>query len=120
MVKKGRQTRGVVNSKAILTDEDVREIRRQAAAGVNYTELGKQYGVKPNVISQTARGISWSHLTGDWVDKRRPAKSLTVDQVHAIRNLAANGLSCGDISRQLDIPNAIVWFVFNGHSYRNV
>lgn len=120
MVTKGRQASGARASHAKLTDDDVRLIRKLAAEGVTYKSLADHYGVMPSIISQAARGIFWRHLTGDWVDLRRPAKSLTVNQVHKIRALAAQGLNASEIAKQIDKPHAIIWFVLQGRSYTDV
>lgn len=120
MVAKGRQALGERASHAKLTDEDVRLIRKLAAEGVTYKSLADHYGVMPSIISQAARGIIWQHLTGDWVNLRRPAKSLTPDHVHKIRDLAAQGSSAGEIARQINKPHAIIWFVLQGRSYTDI
>lgn len=45
-----------------LTEEAVREIRRQRANGVTTVELSRRYSVHTSVISRAATGKTWSHI----------------------------------------------------------
>lgn len=48
---------------AILSEEDVIEIRlRYAAGGVTFVALGREFGVKGSTISQAVRRLTWSHI----------------------------------------------------------
>jgi hypothetical protein len=50
----------VITSK--LVENDVREIRRQAAAGVPYPDIAKRFGVHRATISDIMRGKSWGRV----------------------------------------------------------
>lgn len=58
-----RGAKGITNSSAKLTDEAVRIIRSERAAGVTLKELAHRFGISPNVVSQTALRKSWKHVT---------------------------------------------------------
>jgi hypothetical protein len=45
-----------------LTEELVREIRRLAANGVTYAELGRRFGVTAENISSVCRRLTWRHV----------------------------------------------------------
>lgn len=45
-----------------LTDDDVFEIRRLAATGLQFVVIAKQFGVDPKAISGIAKNKSWSWL----------------------------------------------------------
>lgn len=56
--------RGEQNSRAILTDAAVIEIRRlYRAGGVTQKTLAERFGVKPNIVSGVVRGKRWAHVT---------------------------------------------------------
>jgi hypothetical protein len=64
--KKGRQARGEKNSRAKLTEEQVREIRRRYERGWRTAQSGgvlaREFGVSPSTISQIVRGKHWKHI----------------------------------------------------------
>lgn len=63
---KGRSTRGERNRQSRLTDEQVREIRRDfvkvSTCKTNTKELAARYGVGIGAISAITRGDTWKHL----------------------------------------------------------
>lgn len=65
--KKGRiiGLRGEKASAAVLTVDNVIEMRRSyAAGGVSFEKLGKQFGVVKSVAVRACRGVSWAHVPG--------------------------------------------------------
>lgn len=79
MVRKGRQrslpwaenirskdpslsARGERNGWAVLTDDLVRDIRRQAAAGVSRVAIARQIGVTPECVGLVANRRTWRHV----------------------------------------------------------
>lgn len=68
MVAKGRNKpqRGSDNGNAILTDDDVRDIKRlyrKGVRGFGAASLGKRYGVSDYAIFNIVRGTGWKHLS---------------------------------------------------------
>jgi hypothetical protein len=61
---KGRwnDRRGEKNGKAILTTDQVLDIREKLAAGLSQLTLARIYQVKPPVIYKIAHRISWAHI----------------------------------------------------------
>ena len=62
---KGRIYRpfGVLNSQAVLTEGDVREIREKyPKKGVSHRQIGLEYGVARKTISLVLSGQTWNHL----------------------------------------------------------
>ena len=53
---------GVENGRAMLTDEQVREIRRRKADGALLRELAPDYGVSMRMISMIVRRERWTHV----------------------------------------------------------
>ena len=62
MVNKGRQNRGEAQHLAVLTEDDVRNIRTARAAGEKHSDIGKRYGVSHTTISDLLRGKTWRHV----------------------------------------------------------
>jgi hypothetical protein len=59
----GTAYRGERHHRAKLTEDDVREIRRQGALGVPYSALATKYPVSPSMIGLICRRRAWA-----WVD----------------------------------------------------
>ena len=57
----GRTKRGTLNHKAKLTEDDVREIRRQLGM-TPMRVLAREYGVTPAAIRLIKKGKNWKHL----------------------------------------------------------
>lgn len=60
-IRNGRQARGSRAGGAILTEEQVREIRARLGAQT-YGEIGAAYGVCGSAIGEIARGKNWRHV----------------------------------------------------------
>lgn len=54
--------RGERNTRARLTDDDVREIRTALARGETQPTIAKRYGVKQAAISDIKLGKTWKHV----------------------------------------------------------
>jgi hypothetical protein len=66
MVAKGRSARGARNGSAVLTELDVRDIRRLLSFGTRQTEIAEAYGVCRPLISMIKNGRAWAQFnTGD-------------------------------------------------------
>jgi hypothetical protein len=60
---RGRQVRGHQTGRSILTEDDVREIRRMMTEGWTQAQLARRFGVSNNSIHCIVTGKSWSWLT---------------------------------------------------------
>lgn len=49
--------------KAILTEDNVRDIRRRRSAGERCVDLAREYGVSYTCISLTSRGLKWRNVS---------------------------------------------------------
>lgn len=66
MVRKGRGNalRGAESNKAKLTEEIVRQIRKEHHhSGIGFRPLGRKYGVSDMAIRKLISGQSWKHIT---------------------------------------------------------
>lgn len=66
-VERGRAkgARGTSNDSAVLTEDDVIEIRKLLKSGLSQTEVAGKYGVVSQTINNIATGYSWGWLEGD-------------------------------------------------------
>ena len=48
--------------RAILTEDQVRDIRRRRADGERCCDLAREYGVSYTCISLTSRGLKWRNV----------------------------------------------------------
>jgi len=60
--KRRRILRGSQLSHAVLTEEDVREIRRKRAAGASLSELSERFGLAKSNICAIAKRRRWKHV----------------------------------------------------------
>lgn len=63
MIERGGSLKGTKNPNAILTEEDVKEIRRLAFMGFKRKDICEMYGLKNiNNVTSIKYGHSWSHV----------------------------------------------------------
>jgi hypothetical protein len=63
MVKKGRHPIGKGKPFAVLTEDDVRDMRiRYAQGGVMMRQLAEEKGVTPGCVSMAIRRVQWKHV----------------------------------------------------------
>ncbi len=62
MMAKGRQQRGAIHHKAILTEDDVRAIRAAGAAGEVHRRIAERFGIAGSTASGIIRRKTWRHL----------------------------------------------------------
>jgi hypothetical protein len=58
-VAKRRSARGARNGRSLLTEEQVREIKKDDRRLV---DVARDYGVSPSTISLIRRGKNWAHI----------------------------------------------------------
>lgn len=52
-----------ISYRPILTETQVRQIRKDYASGMQQREIAKKHGVHFVTISDIIRGVSWRHVT---------------------------------------------------------
>jgi hypothetical protein len=66
-IRKGRARwvapKGSENGKALLTEADILDIRRQRKAGVRGKDLASRYGVAQQTICSIVKGRNWKHVS---------------------------------------------------------
>lgn len=63
MVAKGRSARGVRNGRALLTEDQVRQIREHVAAGSSPGSVAMLYGVSRWTVREIAARRHWAHVS---------------------------------------------------------
>ena len=59
---KGRHIKGETHTSAVLTEQDVLDIRRRYAAGETQVSLAAEYGRNQGHISKITRRAIWTHI----------------------------------------------------------
>lgn len=54
--------RGERNSQAIITEDIVRDIRKQHASGLGYKRLAKHFGLSWSLVREVATRRTWKHI----------------------------------------------------------
>lgn len=99
-VAKGRHARGESSGAAMLTEDQVQEIRSLSAAGARQIELAGIYGVHQGTISSIVRGRIWKHAPGPV----RPSKDeIPEDQRAAVMAGLAGGESQRSLAARLGV-----------------
>jgi len=62
MVRDGTSQNGAQNSGAVLTNEDVYEIRRRRSTGEKLMSISNSFGVKMNTISRICSYSTWKNI----------------------------------------------------------
>lgn len=59
---KGRTTQGTKNSRAKLTEDQVREIRQLVASGERRESVATKFGLSKNAVTPIVNGTGWKHV----------------------------------------------------------
>jgi len=114
MVSKGRQNKacGENASRAILTEQDVRAIRRSHAT---YRELARRHSVSASTIKSAAQGTNWRHVRTPTVRRQ-----LTAQQVCQIRRASEVGVSGRELARRHGVSESTISMIVNRRTWKNV
>lgn len=63
MVAKGRSARGEKHRAAVMTVDEVRNMRALSTVGVSIQEIARTYGRNEGTVRSAVRGKSWRHLS---------------------------------------------------------
>lgn len=123
----GTRPIGELHGMAKLTEETVQAIRAEYAGGqVRQYELAQRYGVSPSLIGMVVRGRGWVHLDGAKAEpsnlrgSRHPRARLTEDNVRAIRQSAATGVSQCELAKQYGVANQTVSGVIRRETWAHI
>jgi hypothetical protein len=61
-IKRGRQASGSNIASSKLTEDKVKELRKDRVAGMTYKKLAIKYGVTYNAVYSVINGLTWKHL----------------------------------------------------------
>ncbi len=62
MIEKGRMARGTARASAVLSEDDIREIRKLREAGARVCDLARQFKVSWPSMDKVVRGQTWGHV----------------------------------------------------------
>ena len=58
----GTQSRGDTHGKSVLTESDVRSIRKLREIGLSYQKIANRYGVDHKTIHNAVNRVTWKHI----------------------------------------------------------
>ena len=133
-VADGRSSRGEAHKKAILTEDQVAEIRRRAIEGETHASLAQRFGVRRGYISTLVAGRSWRHHpdTPACRDARATVEAnrlrnirtrnakVTADQVIEIRRLKESGISTAALSREFGVARSTIDAIVNRRNWKDI
>jgi len=99
--------RGSQRANAVLTEEQVLQIRLDAAAGIKPADLARQHGLARSKVSALLLGQRWKHVGGPLRASTR-TRRLTQDEVQMARSAHALGETFAALSRRLGVSNTTV------------
>lgn len=102
---------GVNNGRALLTEEQVKEIYLSLLDGESSIVLSKLYGVEQTTISNIKRRRLWKHITGDLpvIDIKPKTDKQPEEKVHQVCKMIELGLMPTPIAEELDVPVDLVY-----------
>jgi HNH endonuclease len=127
---RGHLPDGQLNGRCLLTESDVRDIRRLYASGeLNSTQLSEKFQIKVGTIHHLLRGSTWGSLDPDYVYVRqikarevvvlKPRNILNHEKVGWIRTLhAVDGLSYEDLGERFGVTPRTIRGVVNLESWK--
>lgn len=124
-----RKGRGVVpkgpdNGNAVLTEDDVRRIRRRLAKGEGPAKVARALGFHHLTVYKVAAGISYQNVACD-IEHPRPSRrgvqnsqaKLTPDEIAELRRLYAAHQSFAEVARITGWTATLVRRVVTGERY---
>lgn len=103
---------GEDNKKAKLTDEKVGWLRREARAGREIADLGRELNVSPQAAWYAATGRTWKHVQELPIESK-PRQRLTDRDVTEIRSLVVSGASQAAIAVRFEVSQAHISDIVN-------
>lgn len=111
---------GSLNGRAVLSESDVSEIKRQICDGKPSTEIARDFGATIPMISKIKCGRSWASVP--WPDGfgAQPARhaKLTFGMAQEIRSLSASGVNGRALARKFDVSDQTICNVLSGKLHR--
>lgn len=96
---------GSAHPGALLTEDDVIELRARRAAGESFESLGAAYGISPATVRAIAAGRIWKHLP---VLPRNSRRRIPIGEHDTIRALHADGATNKEIAERYGVSEQVI------------
>jgi len=113
---------GEDNHKAVLTEQNVREIVRDVNK-FTQQELADKYAVSKSTIKHILRGRHWIHITDgiNAIPKKVNKRTLlSPEKVTMIRSLYRAGKKQIDIAREFEVDISVIGKIIHGTTWKKV
>jgi transposase len=109
---------------AILTENDVVEIKQLMLKGLNNQEISELFGVARATISKIRDIKTWKHVLPGLILPASSSKfkggKLDETQIKEIRLLSENGVSNPELANMFKVHNGTIYNIVNRISYKNI
>ena len=114
---------------AMVTPEEVTELRRRALAGERARDLAAEVGIQSGPMGLLLRGVTWSHVPGPLVPKiphalrgeEHGCVRLTEAQVRVLRDrYAAGGVTLVELAAELGVSRETVGRAIRRRSWKHI
>jgi len=116
--------------KALFTDEQVLQIKKQMLAGEGNTAIAKRLGVKVATITAIRVGRSWKHIelpgspnlrcTWPMIGGNHPRAKLTDEIVKEIKHQVRCGRAAKEIQSDFKISRHVYWSIVSGKCWGHI
>lgn len=102
---------GVDNGRAILTEDEVKEIYFSLLQGESSIVLARLYGVEQTTIGNIKRRRLWKHITGELpvINIKPKTEKQSEDKVHQICKMLELGSKPTPIAKELEVSVDLVY-----------
>ncbi|MBK5239816.1 GIY-YIG nuclease family protein [Clostridium sp.] len=125
---------GEKSYKALLTNDQVKEIKRMIMAGFDNIEIGKKYGVSKEFVSAIKNGASWKNVNVEGISRddlrnknnrnqvgeNNHNSKLTKEDVIQIKIMLKEGLIYKEIASVFNVSTGIVGLIKREGIYKDI
>jgi plasmid maintenance system antidote protein VapI len=115
--------RGSSNTQAVLTEDQVLQIRNLSASGMTDTAIATQFGVNRASITYIVQGKTWTHVSGPIQTEKNRNSSLkrgrfTAEQTESIRSRFKAGERQKDLAAEFGVTQGAISYICRTPGYR--
>ncbi len=113
---------GVNNGRALLTENEVREIYSRLLLGEKSTDLAKEFSVEKTTIGNIKRRKEWKHITKDFplINIKFKSEKQPDEVVHEVCKQLELGILPTPIANELNIPVDLVYDVKRRKGFKHI
>lgn len=113
---------GVNNGRALLTEDQVKDIYLSLLDGESASELARFYKVEPTTIGNIKRRTMWKHITKDFpvINIETRALKESEEKVHEVCKLLEVGMKPTPIADELEVSLDLVYDLKRRKGFKHI